>query len=102
MPEGNQYIRVPVGGGGDSHTIVRITAVNAGLGRREYTGNILRYRTSGSPKQLNPVSPIGKEVKFFNMLESTTGTNFLEVNDEVVVWPHSSFLICKEFPRGYV
>jgi hypothetical protein len=100
--EGNQYIRIPVGeGGGDKHVVIRVTAVPT-LGRREYTGRILKFKTTGSPLTLTPKLPPGKEVKFFNMLEATNGTPFLAIDDEVVAFKHSKVYLCSEFPRGYV
>ena len=99
MREGNQFIRIPVSAAKPGTVAMVITGLASGP-RKAYAAKRVRYSLNGNDELVTTVS--GKLVALYNTLESTTGTLFLIVGDEVETWSQSGKQVCMAIPRGFL
>jgi len=96
---GNLPARLGGGGGTGASSDARIVSVPSG-GRRKYTANPITY--SALAGIVTTTADTSQTLELYNALESSAGTPFLVVGDEVTIQRRGSFWVCREIPRGFV
>ena len=95
---GNLLARYRTGGGGGSiFKLVRVTVVPSS-GRKQYTGKVAKHSDSSGTLV---TTQLMASYTFYNALESTSGTAFLVVGDEAMIFKNGNVWICSEIPRGF-